>query len=166
MQFRVPLLAFAFILTIAACSRRDPVAPNANAAAAALPAPAKDVAPSPAGGPPQNETTPAAAAPAPSLTVQIPAAFQGRWGLTPADCTSALGDAKGLLVINAAELRFYESRAVPSSNVQADRDSISGDFHFTGEGQSWTKYEAIKLNKQKLTRTETNPTASFTYAKC
>jgi hypothetical protein len=166
MQFRVPLVAFAFILTIAACSRREPVAPNANAAAPALPAPAKDTAPSPAGGPPQNETAPAAAAPAPSPSIQIPAAFQGRWGLTPADCTSALGDAKGLLVINPGELRFYESRAVPSSNVQADRDSLSGDFQFTGEGQSWTKFEALKLNKQKLTRTETNPTASFTYAKC
>ena len=166
MQFRVPLVAFAFIMTIAACSRRDPVAPNANAAAAALPAPANDVAPSPAGGPPQNQTAPAATATAPPSASLIPAAFQGRWGLTPADCTSALGDAKGLLVINGSELRFYESRAVPSKNVQGDEDSLSGDFHFTGEGQSWTKYEAIKLNRQKLTRTETNPTASFTYAKC
>src|SRR5689334_4209009 len=50
MQFRVPLVAFAFILTIAACSRRDPVAPNANAAAAVLPVPANDTAPSPTGG--------------------------------------------------------------------------------------------------------------------
>ena len=165
MQFRVPLVAFAFILTIAACSKRDPVAPNANAAAA-LPAPTKDTAPSPAGGPPQNETAPAATTPPPGTAVQIPAAFQGRWGLTPADCTSPLGDAKGLLVINANELRFYESRAVPSKNVQGDGDSLSGDFHFTGEGESWTKFEALRLNKQKLTRTETKPTASFTYAKC
>ena len=165
MRFRVPLVACAFILTIAACSNREPVAPNANSAAA-LPAPVKDTAPSPAGGPPQNETAPAATASVPPPAVTIPAAFQGRWGLTPADCTSALGDAKGLLVINGGELRFYESRAVPASNVQTDADSLSGDFHFTGEGQSWTKYEAIKLNKQKLTRTETNPTASFTYAKC
>jgi hypothetical protein len=164
MQFRVPLVAFAFILTIAACSKREPVAPNANAAASALPAPANDVAPSPAGGPPQNQTAPATAPPPPAAA--IPAAFQGRWGLTPADCTSPLGDAKGLLVINGRELRFYESRAVPSKNVQGDGDSLSGDFHFTGEGQSWTKYEALKIDKQKLTRTETQPTASFTYAKC
>lgn len=163
MQFRVPLVTCALIVTIAACSRDDPVADNANAAVA-FPAPVKDSAPSPAGGPPRNETTPAASAPAPAAA--IPAEFQGRWGLTPADCTSPLGDAKGLLVISAGELRFYESRAVPSANVQGDADSISGDFHFTGEGQSWTKYEVLKRNKQKLTRTETNPTASFTYAKC
>ena len=165
MKFRVPLVTCVLIVTIAACGKRDPVAPNANAAAA-LPAPVNDTSASPDGGPPQNKTAPAATAPTPPPAVTIPAAFQGRWGLTPADCTSALGDAKGLLVINGSELRFYESRAVPSNNVQGDKDSLSGDFHFTGEGQSWTKYEAIKLDKQKPTRTETNPTASFTYAKC
>jgi hypothetical protein len=165
MRLRVPLVACAFIVTIAACSGRDPVANDANAAAA-LPAPANDTAPSPAAGPPKNEAEPASTAPAPAPAATIPAALQGRWGLTPADCTTALGDAKGLLVINSGELRFYESRAVPSSNVQSDAKSMSGDFHFTGEGQSWTKYEAIKVDKQKLTRTETNPTASFTYAKC
>ena len=165
MRFRVPLVAVAFILTIAACSKRDPVAPNANAAAD-LPAPVNEMAPSPAGGPPRNVTAPTATAPAPAPTGAIPATFQGRWGLTPADCTSPLGVAKGLLVINSGELRFYESRAVPTSNVQGDGDSISGDFHFTGEGESWTKFEVLRLNKQKLTRTETKPTASFTYAKC
>jgi hypothetical protein len=75
-------------------------------------------------------------------------------------------DAKGLLVISPNELRFYESRAVPAPGVQADADSMSGNFAFTGEGQSWTKYESFKLDKQVLVRTETRPTASFSYAKC
>jgi hypothetical protein len=92
--------------------------------------------------------------------------LQGRWGLTPGDCTSRLGDAKGLLVIGPNELRFYESRAVPAADVQGDADTISGNFHFTGEGQAWTKYEALKRSGDKLTRTENNPAASFTYAKC
>jgi hypothetical protein len=99
-------------------------------------------------------------------TAAIPAALQGRWGLTPADCTSALGDAKGLLVINASELRFYESRAVPAADVDGDADSINGNFTFTGEGRTWTKYEALKVDSGVLTRTETKPTASFSYAKC
>lgn len=63
-------------------------------------------------------------------------------------------------------LQFYESRAVPAADVEADEDSIGGNFAFTGEGQSWTKYEALKVEKQKLTRTETYPVASFSYAKC
>jgi hypothetical protein len=98
--------------------------------------------------------------------VTIPAALLGRWGLSPADCTSTRGDAKGLLIVSPTELRFYESRAVPANDAQTDSDSISGDFAFTGEGQSWTKYESLKIDKQVLVRTETKPTASFSYAKC
>jgi hypothetical protein len=96
----------------------------------------------------------------------IPAALQGRWGLTPADCVAAPGDAKGLLVITPGELRFYESRAVPSPGVQIASDSIRGNFLFTGEGQNWTKVETLERRKEKLVRTETEPTASYTYAKC
>ena len=69
-------------------------------------------------------------------------------------------------MITPNDLRFYESRAVPAEDLGADKTSIAGNFAFTGEGQSWTKYEALKVEKQTLTRTETKPTASFSYAKC
>jgi hypothetical protein len=86
--------------------------------------------------------------------------------LTPADCTSPLAQAKGLLVINAGELRFYESRAVPSPGIQSDSQSIIGNFRFNGEGEGWTRFESLKQSGDRLTRTETNPAASYTYAKC
>lgn len=162
MRLRLPFASLALIAAVAACSSRDPVAENANGAA--LPAPASEAAPSPVGAPPANETAPASSTTTNAAT--IPAALQGRWGLTPADCTSPLGDAKGLLVIGGSELRFYESRAVPSPAVQSDADSITGNFHFTGEGQSWMKFETLRRQKDKLVRTDSNPTASFTYAKC
>jgi len=73
---------------------------------------------------------------------------------------------EGLLVVSSNELRFYESRAVPTSGAQADNDSINGDFDFTGEGQSWTKFETLERRKDRLVRTESNPAASYTYAKC
>ena len=38
-----------------------------------------------------------------------------------------------LLVISDAELRFYESRAAPGPDAQADDNSVSGTFAFTGE---------------------------------
>jgi hypothetical protein len=158
---RIPLISCALVLSVAACGGRQPVDDNA-AQTAGLPeinAPAPSTA-----GEPHVATSPAKAVPAP--TSQIPAALQGRWGLTPGDCTTSLGDAKGLLVINDRELRFYESRAVPVPGAAADADSISGDFAFTGEGQSWTKYQALKVDGPRLTRTETKPAASFTYAKC
>ena len=160
-MIRIPFISCALVLAVAACGSRDPVDDHARNTAG-LP----DVkrAGSSASGEPHADTQPAK--PLPPPTAHIPAALQGRWGLTPVDCTTSLGDAKGLLVINGNELRFYESRAVPVDGAQVDADSISGNFAFTGEGQSWTRYEALKVDKQRLTRTETNPSASFSYAKC
>jgi hypothetical protein len=160
---RVPFISCALIVAVAACGRPDPVADNASAANLHLTA--KSATPDPAGLPPQNAATPTNAA-APKAASAIPAALHGRWGLTPADCTSTRGDAKGLLVITHGDLHFYESRAVPASDVQIDESSIAGHFDFTGEGQTWSKYEALKRDGTRLTRTETNPAASYTYAKC
>lgn len=151
------------MLCIASCGGKDPVDKKA-ANTAGLP----DInAKAPTSiGEPHVETTPAAAASSPAPGAKIPAALQGRWGLTPADCISPHGDAKGLLVIDDHELRFYESRAVPGADVDTDVGSIAGNFAFTGEGQSWMKYEALRVAKGVLTRTESNPTASFNYARC
>jgi len=69
-------------------------------------------------------------------------------------------------VVTADHLNFYKSRAVPASNIDGDGDSISGDFAFAGDGRSWSRYEALNVERNRLTRTETNPAASFSYAKC
>ena len=161
-MLRVPFLSCLTVLAIAACSdQRNPVDDRANNS---IGLPDINAAAPSASGEPHVETTPAKPLPAPAQ--KIPAALQGRWGLSPADCTSTRGDAKGLLVIGADGLKFYESRAVPMEGAHGDADSFGGDFAFTGEGQSWTKYQSLKLNKAVLVRTETNPSASFSYAKC
>ena len=161
-MFRVPFITSALFLILFACGKPDPVDDKAAAAAAKLPEVTRP-APS-ATGEPHVATSPAETLPA--AAAAITSALQGRWGLTPADCMPRRSDAKGLLVVTPGELRFYESRAVPSADVQTDAASMSGHFAFTGEGQSWSKYEAVKLDKQMLVRTEANPTASFSYAKC
>jgi len=157
-----PIVACVLMATIVGCSAKDPVADDANAAAI-LPSPNANVS-SPDGSPPQNAAPSTSKSASPSIA--IPPSLQGRWGLTPADCTSNLGDAKGLLIVNSTELRFYESRAVPGRDIQSDSVTISGNFDFTGEGQTWSKFEALELHGHDLVRTELNPTASFTYAKC
>lgn len=149
------------MLTIAACSEHSPVDRQANAAAAL---PDSNASAPTAIGEPHGKTEPSAAIPPPAA--RIPTALQGRWGLTPADCTSTRGDAKGLLIVTPDDLRFYESRAVPTANVTVDGNMVSGDFAFAGEGQSWSKFEALKLDGEVLVRTETKPSASFSYAKC
>jgi hypothetical protein len=155
-------------ILLAACGKPDPVDDKAKNTAG-LPA-GDQRAPDATGAPPASaapvsSATTAAAAAAPTPPA-IPAALHGRWGMAPDDCTSTRGDAKGLLLITPTEIRFYESRAVPGANTNVSADSIRGDFTFTGEGQTWTKFEALQLNRQELVRTESNPTASFTYAKC
>ena len=169
MRVRFPIISLALILAAGACGERQPVSNQANAAATGAPVPEKAV-PSPAGGPSRDQVAapaPGASSPVSDLpAVRIPAALQGRWGLSPADCTSALGDAKGLLVVNGTELRFYESRAVPSPGAEVRDDSIRGNFRFTGEGQTWTRFERLELSGRNLVRIDSNPTASYTYAKC
>ena len=158
-------------LALAACGdSTDPVAEEAENTAG-LPsidnvAGGRDGTPSADGAPPTNgvATVPATGNPAPAAA--IPAALHGRWGMAPADCTSTRGDAKGLLVVSGDELRFYESVATPIRNVQKSADSFSADFAFTGEGQSWTKFQTLALQDDKLVRTESSPMASFTYVRC
>ena len=165
MRFRLPVVTFAVLAAIAACSKPDPVASNA-AASTNISLPVNDTNPDPAGGPPANAIENHAAAPTPGESAPIPAVLQGRWGLTPGDCTGPLSSAKGLLVIGPNQLNFYESRAVPAADVATDAGTTRGTFHFTGEGQTWDKFESLKRSGGRLTRTEGNPTASYTYAKC
>lgn len=148
-------------MVIAACGSRGPVDPKARNVAGIPTIEAPAASPS---GEPRGPTTPARADP--PAAAAIPAPLQGRWALAPRDCGSSAAAARGLLVITAGELRFQNSHAVPASDIQTDTASINGQFAFTGEGRSWTKYEGLRVDNRRLTRTETNPTASFSYAKC
>ena len=156
-RIRLPIFASLMVLSIAACEQRSPVEEEANTIA---PAPVtNDTAGPAAGAPPivSNEADPSGV---------IPAALQGRWGMTPADCEPGRSDAKGLLTISATDLKFYESRGVPGTSIEAGSDGISGNFDFTGEGQTWSKYVSLKLQNGELIRTERNPAASYNYARC
>lgn len=157
------LFTCTLLAALSACGKPDAIAEGANNVAG-LPA-ANVVAPNPTAAPPANasaDVTDGTRAPA----AGIPATLHGRWGLSPRDCTSTLGDAKGLLIINPTELRFYESRAIPAPGVQTSPDSISGNFAFTGEGQEWVRYETLEVRQGKLIRTERDPVASFSYVRC
>ena len=165
-RFYFPIFALAAIIGMVACSGRDPVADEANNAAANL-AQENAVRPEVNSLAPANESGSSAnEADVQSVSSNIPAALHGRWGLTPGDCTSTRGDAKGLLVVSADQLKFYESVGKPAGELRTSPDSATGDFAFTGEGMSWKKYEALELQRGKLVRTESDPMTSFAYARC
>jgi len=153
------------ILALAACKpaadANNVAATEPNAAAPsdieALP-PSEDVVP-PADNAATNETAPSSA---------IPAAFQGRWGMVPADCTTTRGDDKGLITVDSNSIKFYESRATLAKATLNAPENFTGDFKFTGEGQTWTKPQNLKLtgSSNTLIRSETDPAMSFTYKRC
>lgn len=160
-MIRLPLISCFALLAIAACSSRSPVD---SAAKANVPLPVPDAPAPTATGESHGDTEAAQAAPA--AATKIPASLQGRWALAPSDCSARPGAGNGLLVVTADNLQFHQSQAVPASEVGSDASSIGGNFAFTGQGRSFTKYEALKFANKRLMRTEINPTASFSYAKC
>lgn len=169
-RFIFPIVTIASIMTMGACSgSRDPVADNADNPSASQAE--IDVLP-----PDESDSTPAnerdagvddaSASPVKAAPGKIPASLHGRWGMTPADCSSTRGDAKGLLIVSADGLKFYESVAKPAGELKTSETSASGDFAFTGEGMTWKRYEALEIQSNKLVRTESSPMKSFAYVRC
>lgn len=167
LRFYVPIAILGGVAALVACSGRDPVADNLNNSAA----PAEvDVLP-----PDESVVTPTNdlengdelnVSDAAGGSNPIPTAFHGRWGLTPADCMPNRSDNKGLLVVSADGLRFYEAQAKPAGELRRTPRSVSGRFMFTGEGENWNRHEVLELQDHKLVRTESDPMASYTYARC
>ena len=155
-------------LGLAGCGGNSPVADKAENAGS-LPAPETVNSSDPSGAPPPANalSRQVAARSAGSGGVPaIPVSLQGRWGLNPEDCVASRGDNLGVLEISASEVRFHESVARPVGNANAADGSYGADFAFTGEGQSWTRFQTLRLEDGKLVRTESSPMASYTYAKC
>ena len=101
---------------------------------------------------------------APDANAAIPAKFQGRWGMVPADCTSTRGDAKGLIAVDGTTIKFYEATATLKEPRPSTAEGFSGLFSFTGEGQNWEKVQSLTLSGDTLKRAEDSGT--FTYKRC
>jgi hypothetical protein len=107
----------------------------------------------------------------PAEAAGIPAAIQGRWGLTSADCEPGRDDAKGLLTITAEQLEFYESVGELDDIREVGDDRIHASFDFVGEGMEWEREMALELQETgaALVRREFGTDAapgSFRYVKC
>lgn len=139
----VPLMALATALALSACSKKADE-PEVSASASA---PVETAEPAPVAVAVETEaiTEPTATPepePTPTETVSattIPTSIRGRWGMVPKDCTSKLGDAKGLLTISSGQLKFYEAVARLGKVKEADDSRIRATFSYSGEGQTWTQ---------------------------
>lgn len=101
----------------------------------------------------------------------IPNAMIGRWALVPADCTSTKGDAKGLMIIGAATLRFYESTASLAKVLARTDTMLRAQYAFSGEGMEWQRDMSLTLQDggKVLIRQEFGKDAAtgpFKYTSC
>lgn len=115
--------------------------------------------------PTTNETAANSAA---TTSAAFPPAFEGRWGLVVNDCIEGASDAKGLMQVEGATLRFYESQGSAEKLTVASPTKVSGEFAFTGEGERWTKMVTLSLadGGKTLVRSETEPPSELRYKKC
>ena len=126
----------------------------------------------PIGGAPQNERRDAYAVEAAGEdATDIPAAIHGRWALVDADCSTTMGDAKGLLLIDGTSLKFYESRAKIGRISTRDDRRLRASFAFSGEGQEWTQEVLLEASEdgKKLVRRDYGPDAmpgALEYNRC
>jgi hypothetical protein len=103
-----------------------------------------------------------------SPVASLPASFQGRWGMVAKDCDPKLDyAAKGLMVVGADTLKFYESRGRIERAAASRPGTFQLDLAYTGEGQTWSRRETLTLldDGRTLVREE-RPAGSFRYTKC
>lgn len=172
---RTPVLfGLATALALAACSKEPAApAPEEDGASATPAAPVASPAVQDTAIPTETVATPTPtpSAEAATTATEIPQAIRGRWGLVPADCTSKLGDAKGLLTISAGQLKFYESVAKVGRIKEADESRLRATFNYSGEGQTWTQDVVLALEGggKTLVRRDYGPDAlpgPLTYTRC
>ena len=99
---------------------------------------------------PQNSVVPLgsrgnAAVPGPAPLATIPARFQGRWGMSAADCDPSTGADKGKLTIAGNRLSFFESRGDATKIMQTQPTQITFDLPMNGEGTNWTERTTLTL---------------------
>ena len=116
-----------------------------------------------------NEMVPLPPQPNPTPVVNgMPADYQGRWGMTYEDCMPGRADAKGLMIVSADGMGFYESRAAIQKVVGSTPGTLTLDLKFSGEGSEWDRQETLTLldDGKTLVRQEQKPAGSYRYSKC
>lgn len=75
----------------------------------------------------------------------FPAALQGKWGLTPADCDISRSDTKGVMTVRGDAVSFYDASAVVSAVPEKSSYRIVADLDYRGGGRTWRRRERFEV---------------------
>ncbi|MFM5917634.1 MAG: hypothetical protein ACKOOL_08890 [Novosphingobium sp.] len=163
---RILLVTAMSALALAACSKSKE--PDAVKTDPALAEASGQIA---TDSPPSEPSTSATGSGADQAEKSIPMAMRGRWGLVAADCTTARGDEKGLMTIDATSIRFYESIAKLDHVDQRSETALKANWAYSGEGMDWKRDMTLALQpggkvliKQEFG--EDAPAGPYKYTRC
>ena len=98
---------------------------------------------------------------------ELPPAFEGRWGLRPADCDIARSDTRGLLVIRGSDLTFYAVSGKAKVIGGPSRYNVIADLTFSDKGKTAPRREQYELASAGTTLLRTDPDGKkFRYERC
>lgn len=155
------ITALLLFLALAACSGKEQAATNeavAEAAIAHIEASATgNVAPG----------LPVADKEAKLDRSALPPAFEGRWGMTPADCDIARGDTRGLLSITGSKLTFWDAGATASVVGGSSRYKVVADLALSDHGRKWQRRDTFELTNAGTTLQRTEAAGkTYRYERC
>jgi hypothetical protein len=98
----------------------------------------------------------------------FPSAMLGRWGITEADCDPSNNDNKGLMVVNADSVRFYDTQAKLVGAERRSEYTVAADLGFKRDGRKWTARQSFALagGGTALLRGEQSPVKTYRYGRC
>ncbi|MDQ2877880.1 MAG: hypothetical protein M3R41_02215 [Pseudomonadota bacterium] len=166
-------LAPALLLALAACSgkaddKAQPTAPKPSAHDArseaaiqnAVAAGGRQAVPKgvPVGDPPAIVTNANA----------LPAAFQGKWGMTAGDCDISRGDSVGKMIVRVDKLTFYTATATITHLTKTSQYQVTADLALEGGGKAWQARQRFDLTRggTQLLRIEQTPAKTYRYQRC
>ena len=97
---------------------------------------------------------------------QFPGGYQGRWGMTAANCADE--NDEQMMSLQGKLVRFQESIGTMTVGKRMTSRTMEADFEFIAEGQKWNKSVAFELSKngKGLTRTDKEDGTSYQYVQC
>jgi hypothetical protein len=113
-----------------------------------------------------SETAIAHDAPLEIAINQFPGGYQGRWGVSTANCADE--NDEQMMSLQGKLVKFQESIGTMTAGKRTTSRTMEADFEFLAQGEKWNKSIAFELTTdgKGLTRTDKEDGAAYQYVQC